>query len=483
MALNRILGNILSDNLERSANLSFNSTLLFLDVGEHRVGVNTDIPRSTFDVGGVLTANTIVIGNITIPDVGDINVGNNIITNLATPIANSDAATKQYVDSLANGVVGSNLQFNNTTISTVFTSSNITMVPTGTGNLIVAGTGNISGKNLTLTGYIESNSVSTSANITAGRYFIGDGSKLTNLNLGNITYTNVIPNLDVTYYLGNTNRRWREAWVNGNVNAGYFVGDGGYLTNVNIGLGNISGNIIPSQNVVYSLGNSTNQWKELWVSGNTIYINSVPLSAGPNNVLFYDGNQIVSTNSGGNTNIGDLNVANVANIANAVISEGNVTANFFIGDGSFLSNLNISNAIGGYGNSNVANYLPVYSGDILANNISANSMSLGGTFAYTYSANTSSTSTANIVSVAINSFNSFNFNVTATDLTGNNCQVLKIIAATINGIMNYSEYGVVSIGNTIGTFDVTLSNSNLVLSVTPATSNLVEYSILVSNYL
>ena len=42
--------------------------------------------------------------------------------------------------------------------------------------------------------------------------------------------------------------------------------------------GQVNGNLIPSANVTYSLGNITHQWKDLWVSNNTIYINSVPLS-------------------------------------------------------------------------------------------------------------------------------------------------------------------------------------------------------------
>ena len=37
------------------------------------------------------------------------------------------------------------------------------------------------------------------------------------------------------------------------------------------------GNIIPSANVTYSLGDSTHQWKDLWVSNNTIYIGNVPI--------------------------------------------------------------------------------------------------------------------------------------------------------------------------------------------------------------
>jgi hypothetical protein len=42
--------------------------------------------------------------------------------------------------------------------------------------------------------------------------------------------------------------------------------------------GQVTGNLIPSANVTYSLGNITHQWKELWVSGNTIHIGGATLS-------------------------------------------------------------------------------------------------------------------------------------------------------------------------------------------------------------
>jgi hypothetical protein len=39
----------------------------------------------------------------------------------------------------------------------------------------------------------------------------------------------------------------------------------------------VSGNILPSANVTYSLGDATHQWKDLWVSNNTIYIGNTPI--------------------------------------------------------------------------------------------------------------------------------------------------------------------------------------------------------------
>lgn len=48
-------------------------------------------------------------------------------------------------------------------------------------------------------------------------------------------------------------------------------------SNVKSYLGSFDGNILPSANVTYSLGNATHQWKDLWVSNNTIYVGNTPI--------------------------------------------------------------------------------------------------------------------------------------------------------------------------------------------------------------
>ena len=70
-------------------------------------------------------------------------------------------------------------------------------------------------------------------------------------------------------------------------------GTGSYANaNVKSYLTSFNGNILPSANVTYSLGSSTHQWKDLWVSNNTIYINSIPLSINTNGNLTINGNEI-----------------------------------------------------------------------------------------------------------------------------------------------------------------------------------------------
>jgi len=49
-------------------------------------------------------------------------------------------------------------------------------------------------------------------------------------------------------------------------------------TQVKSYLGAFNGNIIPSANLTYTLGDATNQWKEIHVGGNTIYMGGIPIS-------------------------------------------------------------------------------------------------------------------------------------------------------------------------------------------------------------
>jgi hypothetical protein len=98
-----------------------------------------------------------------------------------------------------------------------------------------------------------------------------------------------------------------------------------------------SGNIIPQGNGVYSLGNATNYWSNLFVASNTIFIGGVPLGIGAGNTLTVNGEALLSNDS--NTSI---------------TTTGNITADYFIGDGSQLTNLPFDASQIENGTSNVA---------------------------------------------------------------------------------------------------------------------------------
>jgi len=140
MAISKIAGQMLKDNLERDgANLAISDTVadipvVFVDIANSRVGVNTATPDVALDVvGNILAGNVtatslnstgtsnvaaivvqgnatvsgnVVVGNIIIRATGNISAGNVNINNLAEPVANSDATTKFYVDQTIGNVAG-----------------------------------------------------------------------------------------------------------------------------------------------------------------------------------------------------------------------------------------------------------------------------------------------------------------------------------------------------------------------------------------
>lgn len=105
------------------------------------------------------------------------------------------------------------------------------------------------------------------------------------------------------------------------------IGDKSYFTNIIVRtltntvvnnlevVGQVAGNIIPSANVTYSLGNITHQWKDLWVSNTTIYIGGTPLAI-TNGNLTVNGAPV----SGGST------YSNVQLAADLSTNTGNVQA-------------------------------------------------------------------------------------------------------------------------------------------------------------
>jgi hypothetical protein len=99
------------------------------------------------------------------------------------------------------------------------------------------------------------------------------------------------------------------------------------------GTTHLPGDLLPQANLGGNLGSEQYQWQDLWVSNNTIYINSVPLSLTAGNVLTVNGEAVLSNDSD-----------------TAISTTGNITADYFIGNGSQLTGIV---AVSSYGNANV----------------------------------------------------------------------------------------------------------------------------------
>lgn len=125
MAINRISGNILQDDLRRGSDLAIQGNLIYFDIQNNRVGVRTSTPQDDFEVDG-----TLKVGNVTIDNLGNINAGGVNINDLAEPVANSDAATKFYVDAVGENSNIGNFVFASNTITLSVSPADITIQPT-----------------------------------------------------------------------------------------------------------------------------------------------------------------------------------------------------------------------------------------------------------------------------------------------------------------------------------------------------------------
>lgn len=102
-------------------------------------------------------------------------------------------------------------------------------------------------------------------------------------------------------------------------------GGGGNYGNANVvayAEAGFAGNIIPSTDATYSLGNATNQWADLYVSNATIYMGGVPITMTSGNILQVDGNNVVTGDTSGTVVIDTT--------SNAVITTSNTDASITI---------------------------------------------------------------------------------------------------------------------------------------------------------
>ena len=204
------------------------------------------------------------------------------------------------------------------------------VVAPGANTQVIYNSNNLLGASAGFTFDSASNVLTVSGNINSSGGISASG----NIVAGNVSATNLSGNLtsgtqsNITG-LGTLN----SLTVNGNIS-------GSNISAQSISVaGNVTtGNILPGANVTYNLGSPTQQWKSLYISGNTIYIGPTSISTDGNS-LFFGNNAIVV----GNTPItGDI------------VTTGTVTAGSFIGEAGNLSNINGANVTGTVSAANIA---------------------------------------------------------------------------------------------------------------------------------
>ena len=217
MAIGRISGPLLKQNLLREGvNLAFENDLLYLDVNNSRVGINTDTPQYDLDVNGTIRAPGIEVANRA--DIGDLTILNNVITTTSGTITLGTADNVVYQSTL----LIDDLRLRNNQIETTVSNSDLELDPNGTGSVEIFANTNVYG-NIVATG-----SITADGNIT-----IGDADTDEVVFNAEIA-SDIIPDVTNTYSLGSDpaggGKEWADVWtqnlIAGTVRATELIVDG-----------------------------------------------------------------------------------------------------------------------------------------------------------------------------------------------------------------------------------------------------------------
>ena len=178
-----------------------------------------------------------------------------------------------------------NLSIDNQTINGTVVNGNIAIAPNGTGRVILSGLAFPRNDGL------------------PGQTLVTDGN-------GNIYWSTAS---SVSFGSLPSNPHSGDIWVDSNTGIEYV-----YYTDVNgsqwvefgptqtlndyINFLALNTNVVPAVDSFYDLGTTSKQWRSLYVSGNTIYINQIPLTIDNSQNLLVNGNVV----GGGQANLGNV---------------------------------------------------------------------------------------------------------------------------------------------------------------------------------
>lgn len=302
------------------------------------------------------------------------------------------------------------------------------------------------------------------------------------------------------------------ASITGNVNAGFFFGDGSQISNITTNTANFV--VSSSQPNITSLGTLEN----LLVAGNIATSGAVSagnfVTAGGLNAS----NVVVSTNANifGNLRaVGNINFATAANVNFGTIAniriDGGLNGYVLTTDG--LGNLSWSaggggsgngtpggantqlqyNAAGSFGGSPFLTFNDSENTLRVAGNLIANSITIGsGIFKFSRSnvffATTSSVANTSIISINANKVSSVDYTVIATDEIAGNRQVSKLSAVLYDSSVNYNEFSTLTVNGLVGNLTVGYDPGDIVkpatitLYVEPFSNNHSTYKVQITAY-
>jgi hypothetical protein len=470
-----VTGNIAAANIAATGNITGNGTLL-------------SVTGFSANSGAISTSGNIV-GNGTLLSITGFSANAGVVTVAANTNISGNVAAPYFIGngSQLTGVTAApanifnTIQANGTAV--IATSPNDTVTFVVSNNIIM--TGNNSTR--TVTYAVDMNPTFTTVTATGG--FRGDLKGTVVADDSSIMVDAVNNKLYGVEVIANGNISGTNVVASGNITGSYFIGNGSQLTGVtsysnanavSYGEAGWAGNIIPSANITYNLGAASNRWKDIWLANSTIYIGNTTISAnsvtsnlilgnveavgltttgnisapyflgnivgnitgsltvaGPNTAVIFNDSGIANSTAGFTFNKSTNAVATTGNIT----STGNISGNFILGNGAFLSGVITSVANINLGTSNVT---VVSSGGNVT-------VGVGGTSNVAVFSTTGADVTGNL---SANNF-SLTGNITSTlNVTGNiNANIITAPTAYYGNILNSNANGVGNIGNSSNYFN------------------------------
>jgi hypothetical protein len=114
--------------------------------------------------------------------------------------------------------------------------------------------------------------------------------------------------------------------ANGNVTGGNVVTNGEVNTNNLTITGNVTGNLLPVANITFDLGSDNQRWRDLYLSGNTIFLGNAKLTANATALILENPSGASIVLDGATADISAANISADSVTAVGNISSGNITS-------------------------------------------------------------------------------------------------------------------------------------------------------------
>ena len=267
----------------------------------------------------------------------------------------------------------------------------------------------------------------------------------------------------------------------GNLNSSYANFTTATIGSFIAGSGTVGGHLVPSTNIIYDLGSSTQRWRDLYLSGNTIHLGDKQLSL-TNDVFQVEKISITSTDdalsvtsaplliSGGMGIKGRLRVGGTSHLTSIEATSGNIT-------NATAINLVATNISTGSLNFTTLNFQNSTINNLVARTFSAGSVSLSddlvidGTLV-SPSADITSASIGTLVSTNGKTTNSTVTNLIVTSLTAGTLAITSISTGSVNATNS-------TVTNSVAT-DISSGTLNLSTGLTSASAQITNANVTTS---